>query len=192
MDRRNYAEWTPVSRRQALTGIGTLATGGVAVATLRAGTGPVRAQVSIDDFEMADATFTAESVDPDVTVTLGYDYDVANSVVSALRFELVVGETVVASDDLRTDRTTLSGETELRGSVTDAEAWAAQDFSPDVAASVEREMDVTVRFDVLDDASESIVGDTAADTVSVVVSHPQESQYVATVGGSGTVVTPDE
>jgi hypothetical protein len=191
MDDKRYAEWTPVSRRQALAGIGTLATGGVGVAALRAGTSPVRAQVSIDEFSVADATFTAESVDPDVVVTIGYDYDVGMNVVSSLRFELVVGETVVASDDLRTDRATLSGETDLRGSVTDAEAWAAQDFAPEVASSVTQELDVTVRFDVLDDTGESIVGDTATDTATVVVSHPQESRYVATVGGSGTVVTPD-
>jgi hypothetical protein len=185
---RNAAEWTPVSRRQALAGIGTVAAGAGGYVAL--GSQPTRAAVTVESFDVADAEFTAEQVDPVVAVDLSYSYDAGVAPVTNLRFELLVAETVVASDTLVTDTTTHDGTLSLRGSVTDAEAWSASDFSPDVAEQISHEVSVTVRFAVREQDGTVIVEDSKADTGTVVVDHPQESTYVASVGGSGSIVTP--
>jgi hypothetical protein len=190
MERNDLSEWTPVSRRQALAGIGTVAAGMGGVALI--GTQPARARVSVESFAVDDAEFTAESVAPVVDVDISYDYDAGTSAVDELLFELTVGETVVASDSLVTDMTTHEGTLELRGDVTDSDAWSADDFAPAVASKVERDLSVTVRFAVLASDDSVIVEDSKTDTATVVVSHPQQSEYIASVGGSGSIVTPSE
>jgi len=184
------AEYSPVSRRQALAGVGTLAAGGVGLAaTLPDG---ARASVTVAEFFVADAEFEAETVDPVVDATVEYDYDAANSPVDALAFALVIDGTVVASDDLQTSRSTLSGETDLSGRVVDSDAWSASDFEPAVGESVSQTLSVTVTFDVVESDGSSIVSDEAGDSGAVVVSHPQDSAYVATVGGDAVIIDGDD
>lgn len=177
------AEYSPVSRRQAIIGVGTLATAGVGLSTV--GTGGARAQVSVESFDVADATFTDDQADPKLAATVAYDYDVGVEPVADLRFELLVGDSVIASDELTTSTTALAGDTTLSGMVTDSDAWSVSDFAPEVASSVSRDLSVTVRFAVLDSSDAVIVEDTASDTATVTVSHPQESKLIASVGGSG-------
>lgn len=194
-DRPDRAAWTPVSRRQALLGIGTLAAGGGAgVAVLSNASDPAaaRATVQVADFAVADAQFTAETVDPEVVATIEYEYDAGNAAVKELRFALDVDGTEVASDTLVTDATTHTGETDLSGRLLASDAWSAADFEPEVASSVSQDVTVTVRFDVLGSDGDSIVGDEATDAAVVTVSHPQESEYIATVGGTGEIVTASE
>lgn len=50
-----------------------------------------------------------------------------------------------------------------------------------------RELTIGVRFAVLDSGDDVIVEDVAEDTASVTVRHPQESRWVAEVGGSGSI-----
>jgi hypothetical protein len=185
MQRSDYAEWTAVSRRQALLGIGTLASGGGSLAV--ALSEPGAAQVSVDSFSVSDSDMTTEQADPVVDVSLGYSYDVGNNPVADLRFELLVDGDVVASDELTTDKTTFDGTTELSGRVLDASAWDQSDFAPEVASSVQRDVTVGVRFAVLDSDGSVIAEDSKQDTATVRVSHPQEVRLVATVGGQGEI-----
>jgi hypothetical protein len=178
-----------VSRRQALLGLGTVATGGVGLAAVV----PDRAsaQVSVDSFAVSDGSFTTDQADPVVDVTVAYDYDVGTSPVATLRFELLVGDSVVASDALSTSVATHNGTVDLSGRVVDSEAWAAGDFAPAVASRVSHDLTIGVRFAVLNSSGSVIVEDTATDSATVTVSHPQETQYVIGVGGSGEIRTAD-
>ncbi|AGC34575.1 hypothetical protein HSTV1_30 [Haloarcula sinaiiensis tailed virus 1] len=185
MQRNDYAKWTAVSRRQALLGIGTLAAGGGSLAV--AMSEPGAAQVSVDSFSVSDSDMATEQADPVVDVSLGYSYDAGNNPVADLRFELLVGGDVVASDELTTDKTTFDGTTELSGRAVDASAWEQSDFAPDVASAVERDVTVAVRFAVLASDGSVIVEDSKSDTATVKISHPQEVRLVASVGGSGTI-----
>jgi hypothetical protein len=178
-----------MNRRRVIGGLGALATGGTMLALTPDG---ASAAVTVDGLEIPDTSFTAESVDPVVDVDIGYSYDAASSVVSALGFTLAVDGTVIAEDTLVTDATTLEETLSLSGAVTDSEAWSAADFQPEVASSVENDLTVSVTFDVLDDREESIVGDSASTTATVVVAHPQEATYQATVSGTGTIRTASE
>jgi len=178
------------NRRQALAGLSAVAFAGSGVAYI-SDDSRANANVQMDGLSIPDAEFTAKKVEPKVRVTVGYDYDAAMEPVNALGFTLSVGGSVVAEDKLVTDRTTLKGDTELSGRVTDSEEWSSSDFAPEVASSVSRELTVGVTFDVLDSRDESIVGDTASTTAEVTVSHPQKSKYTATVGGQGEIVAPD-
>jgi len=72
--------------------------------------------------------------------------------------------------------------------VTDAAGYAAEDFGPAVASSVSQSLDVSISFEVLDDAGKVLVSDSASDTLAVSVSHPQETKYQIAVGGEGRVV----
>lgn len=152
MTDRNDALWSPVSRRQALAGLGTLATGAGVVGVSSLTAEHVRAQVTVENFAVADAEFTATAADPRVVVDVGYDYSVGETVVSAVMLRLSVDGTEVASDELVTDRTTLRGSSEIRGAITDSDEWDSDDFAPAVAESVTREVSVTVDMAILDDA----------------------------------------
>lgn len=187
-DSRDDRAESYLNRRAALAGGAALLTAG---GTLVFVGDPAHAAVSIDDLTVADETFTTESVDPVVDVTVGYSYDAGNAAVESLRFTLSIDGETVATDELVTDRTTLENETTLSGKVTNADAYAASDFAPDVASSVSQELTIGLTFEVLGTDGTVLVGDTASDTAVVTVSHPQESEYVATVGGSGTIRTPD-
>jgi hypothetical protein len=180
-----------LSRRQALVGGATLLTAG---GTLVWVSDDAHAQVSVDELTIPDADFTSDSLDPVIDVTAAYDYDAGTQAVSRLDFALTVGGDVVAREELITDRTAISGETQLSGRVTDSDTWAVSDFSPDVAASVDRELTVGLTFAVVGTDDTVIVEDTASETVTVSVSHPQETKWTATVGGSGEVrtATPSE
>ena len=177
-----------MTRRRALAGGATLLTAG---GTLVWVSDPASAQVTIAEFTAESRQFDAEQVAPVVEATLAWDYDVGNRVVSAIRLRLTVDGTAVAEDTLTTDRTTLNGETTLSGSVVDSEAWSAADFAPDVAASVTRSLTVGIELAVLDDRGEAIVSDRATDTAELTVSHPQDSEYTAEIGGAATFHTPE-
>lgn len=82
----------------------------------------------------------------------------------------------------------LDGDTTLSGAITDAEAWASDDFAPEAGASVERDLAVTLSFEVLDSGDRVIVADTASDTATVTVTNPNDAeQLTAAVGGSATI-----
>lgn len=177
-----------VSRRRALAGVGTVATAGVGV--LAFAPDPARAQVSVDSFAVSNADFEAESVTPVADVMIGYAYDVGSEAVSELRFALTIGGGEVATESLTTQATQLEGETNLSARLTESSAWSASDFAVAVGESVSREVTVGVSFEVADSGG-VLVSDTAEDTATVTVSHPQQETWTATVGGSGTIRTPE-
>ena len=187
-DRTQFDEWSPVSRRQALLGIGAVAASGSGLAVVGTQQASGAANVSVDSFSVSDAEFEAESAAPVVELSVAYNYDVGNSGVSGLLFELVVGDSVVASDELTTDRTALSNTTDLSGRVTDSDGWDSADFAPAVGESVSRDVSVAVRFAVLDSTGDAIVEDSATDSATVTVTHPRDSRLVAEVGGDGVIV----
>lgn len=180
-----------VNRRRVLAGVSGVAFAGAGVATLTPDA-RASASVDVDGLEIPDAEFTAKQVEPEVRVSLAYNYDAGTAPVRALGFTLSVDGTIVGEDKFVTDRTTLENTTELTGLVTDSSEWSSSDFSPKVAESVTREITVSVTFDVLDGNEQSIVSDTASTTADVTVSHPQESKLIAEVGGSGEIVDASE
>jgi hypothetical protein len=175
-----------VTRRRAVAGLGGLATAGVGV--LAIAPDPARAQVSVDTFDVTGGEFTAASITPVADVTIGYDYDVGQEAISELRFALTINDTEVATESLTTQATQLSGETELSARVTESEAWSASDFEVAVGESVSHDVTVGVAFEVRDSGG-VLVSDTAEDTATVTVSHPQANTWTATVGGSGVIRT---
>ena len=177
-----------LSRRQALAGGATLLTAGGTLVWVGE---PASAAVDIEGFTAENQSWQREQVSPVVNATIRWQYDAGNSVVTALRLRLSVGDTVVAEERLSTDRTVLDGQTDLSGRVTDSDSWATSDFDPDVASSVSREVAVTVEMAVLGQDDSVIVADSATDTAALTVEHPQQSQYTATVGGTATFEAAD-
>jgi len=180
-----------LSRRQALAAGAALVTAGGSLVVVGE---PASAQVSVEGLSVPDESFTRESVEPVVDVAVSYNYDAGTRPVERLRFGLTVGGTEVATEDLVTDRTTLSGETHLSGRVTDAEAWTATDFAPAVAEEVQHTLALGLSFAVVDTDGNTVVSDSASTEATVTVAHPQDSEYIAEVGGSGTIraATPQE
>lgn len=183
--RRDRVE-SHLTRRRALAGGAALLTAGGSLVFVGE---PANAAVSVDSYSVSDAEFTKEQLDPILDVSIDYSYDAGNAVVGSLLFELVVGETVVATEELVTDATTLESTTELSGRIVDSDAWGLTDFSPEVASSVQRTVSTTIRFAVLDSNGDVIVEDSKSDDVLIAVSHPQQSEYIASVGGTGSVRT---
>jgi len=170
-----------LTRRRVLAGSATVVGGGTALALGATGTG--RASVSVDDVSVSDATFEAESVDPiaDVTVAFAYAYDAPTEVA----IELLVGETTVASEQLRTSQAEYEGRTELSGRVLDADKWSASDFAVERGEIIEREVTVGVRFTVIDGGT-VVAEDSAEDISTVVVESPLGESY-ARVGLTGEI-----
>jgi len=67
--------------------------------------GGVRAAVSVEDLSVSDASFTAEQITPEMVVTAAYSYDVGETAISALRFTLSVGGSVIDTTTLDTTHT---------------------------------------------------------------------------------------
>lgn len=176
-----------LTRRRAIAGGATILASGGTLLVL--GTDDVQAAVSLGELSIPDASLTGETVTPVVDVDVRYSYDIGEQAIGALQFALTVGGDEIAGADLVTDRTTYEGATDLAGRVTDSEAWASGDFSPEVASSVERTLTVGLALDVTDPDGNVIASDSVTEDVTVVVAHPQESQLTARVGGSGVVRT---
>jgi len=184
-DEHRYSEWSPVSRRQAILGIGTVAAGSTALATVT--TDRAAAQVSVESLSIPDASFTAESITPELAVTIGFSYDVGDEAVGSLRFGLAVDGTEIDSEELNTTKATFEGETSLAGLLTDSDAWASGEFTVGIGESVSQEISATVTFEVRDGTGGVLIDDSANETVVVSVSHPQETTWNASVGGVGEI-----
>jgi len=169
------------SRRRVLTAVGVVAGGGAALAVAPE---DARADVAVEEFAVSDATFEAESVTPVVDADIAYAYR-ADSV-SELAFELLVGESVVAEDALRTASTELDETTQLSGEVLDADAYSQSDFASDAGAETTVTVDVGVRFRVLDADGDELAADSARDDATVEVVSPVGETH-ATIGGSATI-----
>jgi hypothetical protein len=178
-----------MTKRTLLGGAAALTAGGTLLTVVGE---PVSAQVTVDSFDVSPAEFTAEQANPILDVTAAFRYDAGVQPVRALRLALSVGGDVIATDELVTDAATADSTTTLSGRVTDSSAWAAEDFAPAVASSVDRSVTVGLSFEVLADGDDVIVSDSAEDTATLTIHHPQESQYVAEVGGSGQFRTASE
>jgi len=173
-----------IDRRTALVAVGTVAVGGGGLLSLA---GHAHAEVSMDSFDVADAEFEAEQITPELVVDLRYGYDAGTEAVSAVRFGLVVGGDEIASERLDTSRAVFEGQTGLTGRLTDSSAWDASDFAVEVGETVTRDVSVRVVFEVLDRSDSVLVSDTASDTATVEIAHPQANAWTATVGGTGTI-----
>jgi hypothetical protein len=144
--------------------------------------------VSVESLSVDDAQFQAEQVDPVVDVTIGWEYAVERA--EQVIIELLVGETVVAEESLRTSTAELSNESELSGRVVRSEAWSASDFAVERGETVTRDVTVGVRLAVR--ADESVVAeDTATDTATVEVAYPEDAAS-ASIGGEGMIRRADE
>lgn len=174
-----------VTRRRALAGVGALAVGGT---TLSLASAPVGASVQIDAFDVADATFEAEQVDPRADATVAYEYDVGDDAVDHLAFRLLVGDDQVASDELSTSRALFEGTHSLVGRVVDAAAFSTADFEVAPGEQVTHEISVGVEFGVRDYDERVLASATASDTATVVVAHPDEDGVYASLGGAVEIV----
>ena len=170
-----------LSRRRALLGTASVGVGATAL-QLVAGQN-ARANVSVEDVSIADATFEAEAVDPVVDVEIAYAY--AADSVSELHIELLVDGDAVASESLRTGSEELENDTDLSGRVADADKWSASDVAVESGESITREIDVTVEFSVVD-VDRVVAADSATDTAEITVEHPNDDH--ATVGMVGQIV----
>jgi len=132
--RSSIDEWSPVSRRQAVLGIGTVAAGSTTLAFVS--TDDAAAQVSVDGLTIPDASFAAERIDPHLDVVIGFAYDVGSEPVSDVAFSLSVDGTQIASQSLATSDAVFEGDTTLAGPITDSDAWSAEAFAPEAASSV--------------------------------------------------------
>lgn len=186
VDTRQLDAWSPVSRRQAIVGAGSLATGSTALLVF--GTADARAAVEIRDWTVADAEFEAEDIEPAVDATVDWSYDVGSEAVGSLRLAVLVGGDVVAEQILSTDVTTASQSTDLSGPVAESNQWSVDAFAPSVGDTVEHTLDVGVEFAVRDSADGVLADASDSDTATVSVAHPQQSTLTAQVGGSATVV----
>jgi hypothetical protein len=175
-----------LSRRRTL-GAGAIlfASGGMVALT----PDPVSASVSVDSLTVPDHSFTSESIVPVCGVVAAYEYNAADRPIKHLALTLAIDGDTVAREELVTDRQALSGETQLSGRITDSEAWSATDFAPEVGATVERTLSVGLTLEVVDTNDSVVVSDSAEDQTTVTVSHPQKTEYVARVGGEGTIRT---
>lgn len=179
-------DWSPVSRRQALIGIGTLASGATTTAYLASDR--AQADVAIGDLSVGDAAFEAEAIDPKLVVDVAYRYDASGADVDSADFRLLVDGAELDTSNLSTSQESLEETTRLSGRLTALDAYAASDFQPDVGATASESFQATVAFAVLDSAGSEIVTAEVSDTVTVSVSHPQDNTYEASVGGDGRVL----
>lgn len=172
-----------LSRRQSLLLGGSLLAGGT---TLAATTFADRATaLSVDSFNVQDATFEKETITPELIVDLAYSYQV-NDAPDEVRLQLLVGGKTVDQTILTSPGSTLDDTTRLSGLVTDTSAWASEDFTVNPGESVSRDLNVSILLEVLRDNS-VIVSDEKTDTVTVTVTHPDELSLKASVGGSGEI-----
>lgn len=186
----DYAEWSPVSRRQALIGVGSLAAGTATYSVV--GSDGARAEVTLGNLEAQDGELTSEAADPVVEATILYSYDVGSAPIQSLWIGLTVGGDVVAKRELSTTTSVLENDVELSGRVTDSDAWDSDDFEPAVADSLTHEIEVGVLFEAREGDDSVIVAADATDTAELVVSHPQESEFFADIGGTATFADGDD
>ncbi len=161
-------------RLASLAGVAVAGGGGVAYVS-----GDASADVTVDELEVGDARIEAREADPVVTADIAYAYQYAGA--QELRFEVLIGDDVIASETLRTSSDTLDETTTLSGRVADADAWALEDFAVARGGELTREVTVTVRFAVLVNGSVA-AEDSASVTADVAVVWPEGASY-ATVGG---------
>lgn len=172
-----------VTRRRALATLGTLAGSSVVAAGALTRSQRAGASVSVEDFDVSDATFEAQSVTPIVDATIAYDYSVEQA--SEIYVALQAGGEQIASESLRTSSAELSNTTELTGNVLDSPSYGQSDFAVASGETTTVNVDVGVLFEVRYDGS-VVASDTATDTASVEVVSPESGEY-ATVGGSASI-----
>ena len=170
-----------VSRRHAIAAVGTVVGGGTLLAT---GSDSARAEVSVESFDVADATFEADDVTPVIDAEIGYAYRADH--VAELWIALVVGETVVAEETLQTGADELENTTDLSGRVTDADRYSTGDFAVDAGEETTVSVDAGVRFEVRDANGDVLASDEQFDESEVQVVSPNGDQF-ATVGGTATI-----
>ena len=180
------SDWSIVtkhaSRRRALAAMGTVVGGGTTLALV--GSDGARAEVSVKSFDVDDATFEAREVTPVIDATIGYAYRADH--VAELWIGLLVGETIVAEETLRTASEELENSTDLSGRVTDSPAYAAADFAVGRGEETSVTVEAGVRFEVRDADGDVLADDEATDEATVeVVSSDDETH--ATIGGTATI-----
>lgn len=188
-EEHNYAEWSPVSRRQALIGVGSLAAGATTYSVI--GSDGARAEVTLGALDAQDGELTSDAADPVVDATILYRYDVGSAPIRSLCVGLTIAGDVVAERELSTTTSVLENDVELSGHVIDSDAFETSDFEPAVADSVNHEITVGVVFEAREGDDSVIVAAETSDTAELVVSHPQESEFVADVGGTATFADAD-
>ena len=185
------SDWSIVtkhaSRRRALAAVGTVVGGGTTLALV--GSDGARAGVSVESFEVADATFEASEVTPVIDATIGYAYR-ADSV-AELWIGLLVGEEVVADETLRTGSDELENTTDLSGRVLDSPQYSAGDFDVDGGETTSVTVDAGVRFEVRDADGDVLASDESRDESTVEVVSPGDATH-ATIGGVADVVDGEE
>ena len=180
------SEWSIVTkharRRRALAARGTVGGGGTTLALV--GSDGARAEVSVESFDVDDATFEAREVTPVIDAEIGYAYRADH--VAELWIALLVGETIVAEETLRTGNDELENSTTLSGRVLDSPAHTGTDFEVDAGETVSVTVDAGVRFEVRDSAGEVLASDDATDSSTVEVVSPDDETH-ATIGGVATI-----
>jgi hypothetical protein len=175
-----------LSRRRVLAGAAGLGSAAVAYATV--GLSPVRAQVSADGLDIADAQYAATGgsiYSPRLSVDAAYAYEgveqasavmVACLVDGGLLASAVVDGVAAGSDSGR--RTLAAPLVESR--TVDSEMWTV----PDGQAEVARTVTVEARLEVRGSGGETLAKDSAATDVTITITDAGP-RVTATLSGTG-------
>jgi len=184
MSHENRSHDSPITRRRALAAGATLLTAGGTLVWVGE---PASAQVSVESFSVADASFESESIDPVVDVTAAYRYDVAERPVDHLWFGVAIDGDTVAEETLVTETSTLENTTQLSARVADASGWSLTDFAPDAGGSVEHEVAIALSFAVRERDDSTIAQASAQDSATIAVTNPNSGNPTAALGGEGVI-----
>jgi len=163
----------------------------IAAAVLLAGAltaSPASAQVTVDDFEVADhdKTVTGDVTGVGVETTLAFDHAVPDATSRIVKLHVGPSESDLESVAFARERSPTgddAGQVTLSGDLTDHAAWSASDFDPATASSVEREVVVQATL-TLERENGDAVTRTVTDTATITLTDGTELD--ATLGGDGT------
>lgn len=170
-----------LTKRKFLTSTGAVLVGGTGLAI-----GMVErssAAVSLDTWDVQDATFQAESVTPQVSATVAYEYDAAG--VSEVWLALTVDGDVVDETGAMVATDAGTGEKSLSGGVLDSPAFEQADFEVSPGGTNSVSVPIGAQFEVRASDGAVVASDTAEQTATVELVHPEDG--VATVGGNVTI-----
>jgi len=177
-----------VQRRNVITTIGGIATGGVAV-TL-ATTDQATAQVQYGSLDIPDRDYiqTSELQDVRLTVTANWSFDAAQ-VPDRWVCELQVGteNETIAADRMAPSSQSDSGSVELTGSVVDTSQFNIEQFRVDSGGS-ETTVQIPTRLVYRIETGETQIAQATAEATPSVTVTPGEVEGSAEVGGNGEIV----
>lgn len=143
------------------------------------------ASVNINELQINDGEFEAESIDPVIEIEGQYEYEV-DQMPDEMVFILLVDGSVVAQETLPAEGLDDTGSFEIAGDVTDG-PYSSSDFVVEDGETVSNDIDVTLAFQ-LRDSDGTFISATANDEVTITVVSPVTGNPYATIGGIGEII----